>query len=1001
MNEKGDILLQKIIDETVSSTSSYENAEIELRIMFTSDLNRGESKFQGFSRDRILEYSKSVVGKLSEMLAESKTTAYTSAKDIFDNVQETINLIDNVGNQSYIKQLVFIGGMQDKTRKSEYCKKRMIEPLFILDNDGASSPAVKLAISDETQCDLTKLGRPFVEKLARAKLRFSIPFGLIHPDYDSWQLDVTLVKSSKMTDFDSLKKMRDALFPKIKMTKLDQIPWSSADTVEIELEWMGFKNGAKTDSVKKSSNNTAKHTEFDIDELKVIDKYFELFPVTADNTDQASMLKSVARLMNITLPHTMYTGRPGIATHQKISLKYIGNQPFEMSRNRYIKEVLPLVGRAYITLKADGERAFLYHTGIATYVLTSKEVIVLANSNTSQHGTPKIATKYLYDGEYIKSLNKIYLFDVMIHDGQPVHTKIFSERLPILGKCPFVNDGSSGVKGGAKGDMYSTRIVDGDTVEGGATTLHDCKVAVKPYLKWTDPKVDVKALLSQKVDFETDGIIYVLDGESYAKTLNYKWKPLEKLTIDFVAKKCKPPLLGTKPFVPKKGKTLYLLFSHVRSTLAQAMGIERIKNYNEYFTETEYSLDYYPVPFSPSLKPYAYLYWHPDKKSSSYEVRQSKASSYEVRQSKETSPDDTDDLDSKVVEMHWSCDECEDSSDMEDGKWELYRVRADKTEGNNFMVAELAWSNYYNPLDRKTIEKDPSLLTSEGYFQIDDNQDYRVMRGFNSFVKNHALAGFRKSKWVLDLASGKGQDLGRYQSLEVENGLFVEIDKGAICELIERKYDIAKSQVRYAETSKQRISSYKIHALLGSVLESDINELIDNYPLPTDGVGLIVCNFAFHYFMESKRTISHMVKLISKRLAKGGHFVMTSFDGEAIVRLLGDKKEWRVQVGETDKYHIKKLYSGSELSQFGQKIAVKLPFSKAAYEEYLVNISYLETLFAKEKIKLIKRESFGRYLGSFNQEDMLSADDKAFCSLYYVYEFVKDMPAQPKPRSAR
>jgi hypothetical protein len=47
---------------------------------------------------------------------------------------------------------------------------------------------------------------------------------------------------------------------------------------------------------------------------------------------------------------------------------------------------------------------------------------------------------------------------------------------------------------------------------------------------------------------------------------------------------------------------------------------------------------------------------------------------------------------------------------------------------------------------------------------------------------------FENVEWVMDLASGKGQDLFRYGNYGFNHVLFAEIDKNALFELINRKH---------------------------------------------------------------------------------------------------------------------------------------------------------------------------------------------------------------------
>ena len=53
----------------------------------------------------------------------------------------------------------------------------------------------------------------------------------------------------------------------------------------------------------------------------------------------------------------------------------------------------------------------------------------------------------------------------------------------------------------------------------------------------------------------------------------------------------------------------------------------------------------------------------------------------------------------------------------------------------------------------------------------------KASRSYNSFVKSEIFNRFRGTEWVMDLASGKGQDFFRYSSNNMKNIVFLEIDK--------------------------------------------------------------------------------------------------------------------------------------------------------------------------------------------------------------------------------
>jgi SAM-dependent methyltransferase len=253
-------------------------------------------------------------------------------------------------------------------------------------------------------------------------------------------------------------------------------------------------------------------------------------------------------------------------------------------------------------------------------------------------------------------------------------------------------------------------------------------------------------------------------------------------------------------------------------------------------------------------------------------------------------------------------------------------------------------------------------------------------------VKSQIFENFRNTAWVLDMASGKGQDLFRYIKYDMQNLLCLEIDKTALMELISRKHDFASGKVDGA-------MAIYTHAMdLNNDYKSNISILEDaRLPIPA-GFDLIICNLAFHYLIASKNAVQNIVKFINHYLKPGGRFVFTAFDGQKVYDLLEENKgHWDAM----PRFSIKSNYKEDVFMPVGQKIKVLLPFSKNEYyEEYLVNIKYIEKEFESYGISLESNKSFGDYLDDYkrvNNRNYQEMDDidKKYVSLYHSYYFYK------------
>lgn len=618
---------------------------------------------------------------------------------------------------------------------------------------------------------------------------------------------------------------------------------------------------------------------------------------------------------------------------KEFGMKQLSNQVIELDLNSYLKELANSITEYYMTDKIDGKRAICYLTDSGSFAL----------SDSSESLPIKSLHTYIFDTEFYK--DKYYIFDIMVWEDETITRKPFSERLKLFEKAIKLSP------------MFK----------------------LKPFIKLDeDYTKQITAFKKEKKPYEVDGIILTPESGQYETMRVYKYKPTEHLTVDFLIKKCPSKLLGVKPYIPKtNAPNVYLLFCGIKKSVYMKLRLRLIK-VDELFPSLDYKNlpQYFPVQFQPSDTTYAYLFWS-DNPDLDGEVGE-----FSCRGAVEKD-EDTKDVDVKDLNKISSC------------QWHLHRIREDRRVevqrgnyfGNNYKIAELVWMSYKKPLVIENLSQEDL-----SYFQEHDNQLQKASRNFNSYVKATILEQFRNTEWVMDIASGKGQDLFRYGKNEVKNLVCVEIDQLALMELIARKHDFSNQNDRGS-------MNVQVHQL-------DINEdykhnveRLSSINIPRDGVDLIVCNFAFHYFLANRKSLTNVVNFINSYLKPGGRFIFTSFDGKAIIQLLNENSgEWTVKVGNEIQYSIRKQYSTNFLDLIGQKIEVLLPFSKMQYyQEYLVNIDYVASEFEKHGIILETDEGFEEYLSNYKKINArnfstMTANDKKYVSCYHYYCFYKKPP---------
>jgi hypothetical protein len=577
--------------------------------------------------------------------------------------------------------------------------------------------------------------------------------------------------------------------------------------------------------------------------------------------------------------------------NKDITIKSLLPQTAMLTKREYFNIILEnKSNQYYVSHKLDGERVILFIDNHNSGYLTTNKW------NNLQLKKP-IDYIIILDCELHN--NVFYVFDILKYVtnilGNPFVYSLF--------KCPY---------------LIRKRCINNlQNVIHDIELNNDMIIRIKPSYKFGPDHINTLNLLEdQKVNYPCDGIIFTSIGESYLDTKYYKWKQPNDMTIDFIAKKCPKEIMGIPPHSKINGKTLYLLYSGIRQDMANAFAFKKPKYYYNLFKLNRF--DYIPIQFTPSNDPLAYLYYS-----------------------------DLNNLDDKVVEMVWN------------NEWKFVRLRPDrqidyknnKLFGNNFRIAEETWNTYKNPFLYDQLKLSCDEMKKQFYFINNDADQYRGIRKFNNWVKIKIFEAVCKNEqWVIDLCSGKGQDLVKYIHLNIKNVLFIDNNINNIDEIISRKY-LYYNQKHFKDTSMS------INTICKSAIDITLPDDIAKF---TKDCKFIVCNFGIHYLCYNLQSINNFVANITKTLQKGGRFMCTYLNGEKIFNLLVDKDEWT-----SGKYHIKKQYMANKFTGTNQKIKIKLPFSNDFCDEYLFDINLLIKAFKAKKITLENKGQFSEYIDKY------------------------------------
>jgi len=461
-------------------------------------------------------------------------------------------------------------------------------------------------------------------------------------------------------------------------------------------------------------------------------------------------------------------------------------------------------------------------------------------------------------------------------------------------------------------------------------------------------------MYKKNLPYKIDGIIFTIDGYNYNKTINLKWKPPTKLTIDFLA------LSTGKP-------NKYILNSGILDNIADKFNINPNDNYNKIVNNFYQSIGslkkdenkYRPILFYNSIIPN--IFYFNSKK----------------------------DLNGHVIEL---------SFDNKTYEWKFRKIRSDRDVelkygtyyGNNYKVAEQTLQSILNPLTIKELTSSTILIKENLYFKKQDSS-YKNVRSFNNYVKNMLIYKYKDVNTIIDLASGRGGDLNKYINTNVKNLLMLEIDINAIEEIINRKYTILPRSNSRCDLSVIKIDlnqNYKKNISLIDNKFTNLDEfLVNPQTYKKNSAQVIHCHFAMHYFLTDASSTKNILSFITHYLSKDGIFIVTIFNGDRVFKLLEENNgSWKVD----NKYMIK--YNGkmpNKLSGFGHFIDVLLPLSDIPYKETLISIQNIKPLFESFGLYIRESQSFANLLKYHKSFNHLDDNDITFIGLYDYIIFRK------------
>jgi hypothetical protein len=206
----------------------------------------------------------------------------------------------------------------------------------------------------------------------------------------------------------------------------------------------------------------------------------------------------------------------------------------------------------------------------------------------------------------------------------------------------------------------------------------------------------------------------------------------------------------------------------------------------------------------------------------------------------------------------------------------------------------------------------------------------------------------------------------------------------------------------------------------------------NQYGVGAKGFNVSSCQFALHYFLESKASMHRFLKNLTECTMVNGYFVGTCFDGKTIFNLLRNKSEgesFTIMNGERKVFELTKMYPQTGFSSdetcLGYPINVYQETIGKTFREYLVNFEYFIQMMENYGFALLTRNDAPRGLpngtglfselftameketrmdpqrmADYKNSHLMTVDEKqiSFMNRYFVFRKVMSVDAAKKEK---
>jgi SAM-dependent methyltransferase len=636
---------------------------------------------------------------------------------------------------------------------------------------------------------------------------------------------------------------------------------------------------------------------------------------------------------------------------------FIAASPVTLHKENLFKndEIVNIYENYAVTLKADGERNFLF--------VNNDGKIYIFNNNFNIIDTGYIDDEWkdtLIEGELIKETNDLYMYDILFSKGIDVRKKILIDIKKEDTRVQFIDNFLKS----------TTRKIIENFPKNEIINLYSKKYIQTIRADGSDIFQKTKELWdTQKIsNFNVDGIIFTPKYKHYPnKGISwsnlFKWKPPNLNSIDFLIRTIKDdnkndvksPFIdviirpdGKKETILKQYKTFELFVSGEKKVFK--------KNSN-------YNVKRIPILFNP---------FNTDAKNSEiYNLAKIMINDDgKVYAIDPITNDKIEIYDDIIVEFSY------DITKEEGFRWIPIRFRKDKTNlykngkevfGNSERTANDIFRAINNPITEEMIttgnisiieEKD--TINTKQYYQRSDNKERFPYQNFHNLYIKYQLLYLSSPNYIneyqqgthgkiLDLCCGRGVDINKIKRAKYAEVVGIDIDYKNIKDAQEFYKSVVPSPKPKAYYIRGDSSKLIFPNQMAGITDYD-KQSLKKY-IPTKYIfDTISLQFCFHYFFKDEISLLTILQNINDNLKIGGYVIGTTFDGQRLYEKLGnnDYIMGKTFSGETmwkiEKKYTTKLTFTEKKPNYGKLIDVFVKTIGVNHEEYLVNFKFLDKI---------------------------------------------------------